>query len=120
MTTQLSYSKIEKELLPKFRKEISTSESTEDVKKFFSYTMQDLLTRVFSGKAKLVYGDVSLQCELEPPFVLSTTVRELEEYASIWNNSDLPQVLSRFATIAAHRHIHLQKHPEKTEAKIRM
>ena len=37
MTKQISFTKIENDLLPKFRKAIGAAESTEDVKKFFIY-----------------------------------------------------------------------------------
>jgi hypothetical protein len=120
MTTQLSYTKVEKKILPKFRKKMNLAESTEDVKKFFSYAMQDLLSQVFTEKYKPSFDDVRLQIDQSQPFFLNDTVRQLEDYALIWNNSDLSVIMSRFANIAAHRYNHLEKKPEKTESKIRM
>lgn len=120
MTHQISFTKVENELLPKFRTRIATAESTEDVKKFFAYSMQELFSRVFSGELEVEYGDVRLDPGGEPPFVISEEVRSEEAFTSTWNGSDLPQVIVRFARTALHRHNHLAGKPEKTEAKIRM
>ncbi|MBM9511274.1 hypothetical protein [Desulfogranum marinum] len=119
MSTQLSFTKVEKKLLPKFRENINTAESTEDVKKFFSYTIQDLLAEVFSGKHSPAYDDAVLECGKEPCFSLSRAVRSLEDYDHTWDNSDLSHIIERFAVIAERRHNHLEKNPEKTESKIR-
>lgn len=119
MSKQVSYTKIEKKLLPKFRENINTAESTEDVKKFFSYTMQDLLSHVFADKLTPAYDDVVLECSKEPCYSLSRAVRRLEDYDHIWENSDLPNIIERFAVISANHHERLKKNPEKTESKIR-
>ncbi len=120
MTRQRSFAKIEKQLLPKFRNNISTAESTEDVKKFFVYVMRDFFSQAFAGKLDLAYDDIKLQPEQDPPFVLSEQVLNREDFASEWNASDLPRVMASFAGLAANRYKHLAKNPEKTEAKIRM
>ncbi|MEW6665715.1 MAG: hypothetical protein AB1512_10915 [Thermodesulfobacteriota bacterium] len=39
---------------------------------------------------------------------------------SYWTDSDLPHVIERLAEAATGRYKHVEKHPEKTEAKIRM
>lgn len=119
MTRQRSFAKIEKKLLPKFRNDIGTAESTEDVKKFFVYVMQDFFSQAFAGKLELAYDDIKLQPYQTPPFVLNEQVRSQEDFASEWNASDLPRVMTRFAELAVNRYKHLEKNPEKTEAKIR-
>jgi len=119
MTIQQSFSKIEHELQPRFRELISGAESTEDVKKFFVYTIQELFSRVFDGKLEVGFEDIRLQPEREPPFVLSDQILSREELSSLQHSSDLPQVMTRFAQMAIHRYRHLQKNPAKTEAKIK-
>ena len=42
MARQLSFSKYEQELRPELRQNLNIAESTEDVKKFFVYTIQKL------------------------------------------------------------------------------
>ena len=120
MTRQRSFAKIEKQLLPKFRNNISTAESTEDVKKFFVYVMQDFFSQAFAGKLDLAYDDIKLQPDQTPPFILNEQVRSREDFASEWNASDLPRVMTSFAELSVNRYKHLAKNPQKTEAKIRM
>jgi hypothetical protein len=50
MARQLSYSKYEQELRPELRQNMNIAESTEDVKKFFVYTIQKLFGRVLERK----------------------------------------------------------------------
>jgi len=119
MTRQQSFTKIENELLPRFRKMTNEAESTEDVKKFFAYSMQELLGQVFSGQLELQFGDVELLPEGEPPYRLSAAVRSLEDFTQVWDNSDLSHIVLRFAELAMNRYRHLDKNPRKTEAKTR-
>ena len=55
-----------------------------------------------------------------PPFQLGEGLGSAPGFAEAWANSDLPQIVTRFAEAACHRHRHLEKNLEKTEAKIRM
>jgi len=48
MDQSVSYSRIENEILPKFRKQISEAESAEDLKNFFSYSIQELFRQIFA------------------------------------------------------------------------
>jgi hypothetical protein len=120
MTKQQSFTKIENELLPKFRRRIGTAESTEDVKKFYVYTMQDLFNRVFSGKIDLEYEDVVLLPDQAPSFSFNERIQGKEDFTSVWNNSDLPHIVSRFTDSVLNHLKHLEKNPAKTESKIRM
>ncbi len=119
MTTQISFSRIENELLPDFRNKISSAESTEDVKKFFAYIMQALFNQAYEGTVDLNYGDIALSPEEDPPFSLSDALRKQIEFTAAWNSSDLPHVVRRFSESASNRFRHLKKKPEKTEQKIR-
>ncbi len=120
MTTKFSFSKIENGLLPWFRKKIGNAESTEDVKKFYVYTMQELFHQVFSGNLNLDYDDISLQPNQDQSFVLDKRIKERADFAATWKNSDLSHVIIRFTETAINRYKHLEKNPAKTEAKIRM
>lgn len=120
MKQPLSYSRIENELLPKFRKQISQAESTEDLKRFFSQNLQELLGQVFAGQIDIGDDDVKLTPENEPPFEINARIRSSEAFPPVWNTSDLPNIIGRFSEAAMHRHLHLAKNLKKTEAKIRM
>ncbi|MCD4763439.1 MAG: hypothetical protein K8R28_05370 [Desulfobacterales bacterium] len=120
MSKQISFSKYEQKVLPNFRQKISQAESTEDVKKFFVYTAQELLESIFAGKIDFKYEDIELIPGKEPHYLLSKQFAFSDEFKSVWKDSDLPRLLSRLAETAVHRYKHLKKRPEKTEAKIRM
>jgi len=120
MSRQLSFTKQENDLLPKFRKMINEAESTEDVRKFFVYCIQELLAHAFAGRLEVRFEDVGLLPEGDPPYAISEQLRSREEFAEVWNASDLSQIISRFATLALNHHKHLAKNPGKTESKIRM
>jgi hypothetical protein len=120
MAKRLSFTKNEQDILPDFRQRINLAESTEDVKKFFVYTVTELFNHVFSGKIDFVYEDIELQFAEDPYFSVSDRLLSRDDFSSIWACSDLPNVVARFAKTAVKRCIRLEKHPEKTDAKIRM
>jgi len=120
MTKQISFSKYEQKVLPGFRQKISQAESTEDVKKFFIYTVKELLESILPEKFGFEYEDVALMPGSKPYYILSERLLSLNEFSSVWNDSDLPRLLSRLAETAVNRYKHLKKRPEKTESKIRM
>jgi hypothetical protein len=120
MSQQQSFTKIENELLPKFRKMINEAESTEDIKKFFCYCIQELLESAFAGRLKVEYEDVALDPEGDPPFQIDKRITSHEHFIEVWNASDLPQIVGRFSSISLNHYRHIEKNPEKTEAKIRM
>lgn len=120
MTTQLSFTKIENNLLPRFRNMIGSAESTEDVKKFYVYIMQDLFHQVFDGSIKVSFEDIMLAPDKTPPYLLTDNLQSQKDFASTWNISDLSHVVTRFSEAAVNRFKHLEKNPGKTETKIRM
>jgi len=50
MKKKFSFTRCEREILPNFRQKIGKAESTEDVKKFFVYTVNELFRNVFEGQ----------------------------------------------------------------------
>jgi hypothetical protein len=120
MTEKLSFTKYEHECLPAFRQRINKAESAEDVRKVFAYTTRVLMEKVFSGTLKFRDDDVTLELSQESPFSLNSRLFSTEGFKSAWNNSDLPRMVGRFAETAVRRIKHMEKHHEKTDAKIRM
>ncbi|NOQ66496.1 MAG: hypothetical protein GQ556_04705 [Desulfobacterales bacterium] len=118
MARQLSFSKYEQELRPELRQNLNIAESTEDVKKFFVYTIQKLFGRVLEGKGPFHYEDIQLMPLEQSGFIISDNVLGDPEFAAVWQNSDLSNIVKRIADAASNRHKHLQKNPAKTESKI--
>ena len=120
MTRQQSFTRIENDLLPQFRKQISEAESIEDVRNFFRYCVRELFSQASGGRVVAGDEEISLVPEGEELFRIGERVRSTAAFAEIWEGSDLPQIVTRFAEAARNRHRHLARNPEKTEAKIRM
>lgn len=120
MSRQVSFSKFENRILPGFRDKINHAESTEDVKKFFVYTVKELFDDVFNESIRFEYDDFKLDPENKKGFDLSSRILGIKEFSNVWNDSDLKRVVTRIAETSTHRYRHLHKNPEKTKSKIRM
>ena len=120
MKKKLSFTRYEREILPNFRQKISKAESTEDVKKFFVYTVKELFKNVFEGQMEFYYEEFELTPDSEAHYRLSKRLLSSKNFTSVWNHSDLSRVVNRLAESSLRRYTHLEKHPEKTDSKIRM
>ena len=118
MTRQTSFTKHERKVLPDFRQKINSSESTEDVKKFFSYTVTSLLKEILPEDVTPEFEDIRLVPGSSPPYRVSARLMETPEFSRTWQNSDLSKMLERLAETALNRYRRLEKHPEKTDSKI--
>ena len=120
MTRQQSFTKIENDLLPRFRKQVGEAESTGEVQKFFRHCIRELFAQASDGRVSPADEDIDLLTEGQETFRIAERVRAAAGFAEIWEASDLPQIVTHFAEAARNRFRHLAKNPEKTEAKIRM
>jgi len=120
MTKQISFTKYEHKVVPAFRQNINKAESTEDVKFFFVYTIIDLFHAVFQDKIEFYYDDISLMPGQNIQYRVNKRLLIHKDFKSIWNISDLSRVVDRLAESAIHRCRRLEKHPKKTDSKIRM
>jgi hypothetical protein len=119
MSKVMSYSKIEKAILHNFRNKLNHAESTADLKKFFSYSAQELFDNVFAGTMAFDFNDTSLEPGSEPPYRLHERLLASDAFKTVWDSSDLPQVMGRLSQTAVKHFIRLGKNPGKTETKIR-
>jgi len=118
MTKQISFSKYEQELRPQYRESVNSAESTEDVKKFFAYSTHELIETALQGKVAVEYEDICLDPHRESGFVISSRLRNLQEFDSVWNRSDLPHIVKRMAEFAIKRYKYLERHRGRTESKM--
>lgn len=119
MKKKKSFSKIEQDVRHNFRKNLNVAESTEDVKKFFIYAVQDLIGQAFAGRVTVDFDDINLDPQAEGGFVCCTALREHDEFMESWQHSDLPEIVGRLAENALNHIKHLEeKLPNKTEAKL--
>jgi hypothetical protein len=99
---------------------MNKAESTEDVRNAFVQTVEALLNGVLDGRVRVQSEDLLLLPDTEPHYRVSGGLRSDALLKSYWKDSDLPRVIHRLAESASGRHKHLEKHPERTELKIRM
>lgn len=118
MAPQQSFTHVENELLPKFRKRIDEAESAREVESSFGDCVRELIGKASAGAVELAPEDIRLQPETAT-FLLGEDIRAQEPFKQLWDNSDMPRIVGRFAELAQHRHAHLAKKTAKTEAKIR-
>jgi hypothetical protein len=119
MAPQISFTKYENEVLPDFRKKINLAESTEDVINCFVQTITELCNTIFEEKIDFDYEDFTLILDREPHYRMNKRFFSSDEFAVVWNDSDLSRVIGRFAKSAMNRYKRLEKYSEKTDTKIR-
>ena len=119
MVKQLSYTKYENEVLPDYRQKLNKAESSEDVRKFFFQTVRGLYERIFEKDPVMRYEDIVLNENDDPPYGISKRLLDLDEFKTVWDESDLPHVMVRLTKAAINRQKRLERHPEKTDSKIR-
>lgn len=118
MSKQLSYSKVEQNILPGFRQNINHAESTEEVGKYFGFAVRDLITGVFRQEIEAYADDVVLDPDSDSGFSLGERLLANPQFMAAWRESDLPHIVGRLAETAVKHYRHLAKHPGKTELKI--
>ncbi|MBN2341980.1 MAG: hypothetical protein JXX29_21855 [Deltaproteobacteria bacterium] len=118
MATQVSFTKYENDMIHQFRNQINGAESSEDVRKFFDYAVRELCNKIFEGDVQLKQQDFNFS-QGDNLFQIHKRLLNTEAFKQAWDNSDLPNIVERFAQTANHRLIHLEKHKEKTNLKIR-
>lgn len=61
---------------------------------------------------------ISLVPDKREGYTLSPVLLRGRHFMQVWNTSGLPHIVKRVAEFAVKRYKHLEKHPDKTEAKI--
>ncbi len=117
MSTQNSYSTIEKKYEPKYRTEISHSRNTVEVEGVFTMTVADLLSEVLGEK---IYSDAIVFKPKHPcTYEFKDVLLKNPKFKEVLDSSDLGAIIDRLSSTAENRHIHLSKLPEKTNLKIK-
>ncbi|KAB2887657.1 MAG: hypothetical protein F9K32_19180 [Desulfobulbaceae bacterium] len=118
MSKQLSYSRVEQNVLPGFRQNINLAESTEEVRKIFGFAVRDLLLGAFRQEIDPSPDAVVLAPNSDSGFTLSEDLQNNDMFMATWRESDLPHIVGRLAETAVNHFRHLAKNPGKTELKI--
>ncbi|MEJ2764932.1 hypothetical protein VV869_13320 [Photobacterium sp. MCCC 1A19761] len=117
MTTQVSFSKLEKSYTPDFRNKISTARNTNEVYNAFCHTVASMFNEL-TDSHKFRETDIDFYPERDCHYELGTSMLCEPLIQECLETSDLSRILDDMAQTATNRHTHLMKHPEKTNAKI--
>ncbi len=119
MSLKISYSAYEKKYWPSFRDKINHSENCNEVAALFSSTVASILNdiddilEVRNDEVNFIPQEETCNYSFEHRL---TDGPRLKAY---FDESDIGSILDRFAYAAVNRHTHLNKHPEKTNSKIK-
>ena len=120
MEKQISFSTLGNECVHKFRDKINNAENIVDLKNHFAYTVIDFLNQIFEkSQLDIDADDIKFNPDVKDLYTLSERLINNIEFKKIWNISDLKSVIYKFADSANKRNIHINKHKEKTNKKIR-
>ncbi len=120
MSKQVTFTRLEKEFLSILRYKINMAEDKVDLENHFSQTVANLLNRAFVDKnLKFAIDDVEFNPSGESHFTINSSLLNSDVFRETWGNSNLPQVIKKFADSTHRRYVHLNKHTEKTTKKIR-
>lgn len=118
MKSHISFTKAENAVRHEFWQNLNNAESTEDIKKFFVYAVQDLIEFAFNERVTVEFDDIRLMPEQDDGFVLSDNLRHNKDIAEALESTDLHAILVRFAATAIKHYRHLDRHRDKTESKM--
>lgn len=119
MSSKISYSSIENKYWPGFRDKINHCESTLEVLSLFSSTAASIINKV-DEILEVRNDEVNfVPSEEECLYSFSDRLKDGPRLKAYFDESDLGSILDRFAYAAKNRHVHLDKHPEKTNSKIK-
>ena len=120
MKKQISFSTIGNKYLHQMRDKINNSEDKVDLGNHFSYTVTQFLNEVFDNDEVDIASDaVIFDPNSQNYYTINEDLKKIKIFKETWENSDLPNVIKKFADSTYHRYIHLNKHAEKTQKKIR-
>ena len=114
MSDQKSFTKFENEVVHQYRKNITAADTVEEVRKYFARTICELLEKASGDAVRCRHEDVTLLPAKAPYYALADSLTAQPAFKAIWQDSDLSAIIARLVDGAVHRHVHLEKHREKT------
>ena len=120
MGKQMSFSKLERKFSPNVREKVNNAENVYDLEKNFAVVVNNFLQEAMKEENFEITGEtIQFKPEEDDHFFIEKKLKNNKVFKEIWENSDLKNVIKRFADSAYHWYLHLEKHNEKTNKKIR-
>jgi len=119
MSKQLSFTALENTFRHELRGKLEQCEDTFDMEQQFALVIAEFLRQALGERMDIVPEDVRLAPDGPPYYVLSPRLLEAPEFLETFDNSDLPNILERFAEKTRKDHVHLHRKDAQSEQKIR-
>lgn len=120
MKGQVSYSALGNKLIHELRDKLNNTENIADIRHVFSYTVIKLLNKAFEENDIVIDAeDVRFKPNNNTHYHISKRLMNINSFQETWQNSDLKNVINKYANSAYKRYLHTNKHLEKTNKKIR-
>lgn len=118
MNKNISYSHVENEIHALFRNFLNQAKSSEDVRNYFVYAVQELIDKALGGKTFVDFGDIELAGGQEQAYIVHKRLLHDHTFMDAWYNTDLPLTIKRLAMTAVKHRKHFAQIPAKTEAEM--
>lgn len=119
MGLQYSYVSYEKDFAHELREKLNHSEDGSDVYNMFSFVIAKMLNRIFGEKLKVKNNDITFEPDCSTHFSFSRKLLDSDIFTDQLANSDIGNIVNRFAESAYNRYVHINKHLKKTNLKVR-
>ena len=114
-----SLSSESREVTHSFREKINHAEDRVDLMNSFSMAACEVVKMSMNNNADIRADDITLDVNSRKGFNYSERISSNPEFKELLKGTDIESQIIHFAESAKHRCKHLQKHPEKTNLKIR-
>lgn len=112
-----SFSFYEKKYLPKYRDMVNKSRNIVELSNAFAHTVHNFL--VDATDIEINTESITFNSEYEPYYSIKSILLKNDKFNKLIDNSDLLNIINRFAKTAHDRYMKVQKHNDKTNKKIR-
>ncbi|HHH84439.1 MAG TPA: hypothetical protein ENL15_00620 [Firmicutes bacterium] len=120
MSRTLSFTNHARVAFSELRERLNQTERPQEALKEFAVAATSFLKKACNEKGVNLPGEaVSLTPGEKRLFIIHPSLMEQEIFQRLWADSDLPHIITQMAEQATNRWIHLSKHQEKTNKKIR-
>lgn len=119
MGEKISFSTVSHDFVHNFRERMNHSENITDLMNNFSYTVSLFINTVSKKPLGASVGDITFMPDSSKHFKINEALFSIADFKAMYDESDMDNIISKFAETANHRYMHLMKHNERTNAKIR-
>ena len=115
----VNFENLERKCMGSIRKKVNLSENRKDLELAFSQSITAFLNQAFQQDISFSEDDVIFRPNMKVKYALSSRLMNTKVFIEAWEHSNLPHFINQIADTTYHKYIHMGKHGEKTDRKIR-